>query len=129
MLSIMPSIMHIASSLSSVICPEYRRHGPPPGIFMQSSMNFSPWIPSVNSFLDPQASPTNAPTMQPKALSSKVFSLMLCKNFAFFLSWASAFSPWRSRTSWDSFFGRKSKSVSYTSSLMVIFGALIDFLP
>jgi hypothetical protein len=89
MLSIRPSIIHIASSLSSVIYPVQSLQGPPPGIFMQSSINLSPCIAVVNSFFEPQASPTKAPAIHPKALSTNELFRILLYISIFLLSYSS----------------------------------------
>ena len=68
--------MHIASSLSSVIYPAATLHGPPPGMVMHLSITSSEARFGLNSLKEPQESPTNAPTIQPKARSSKVFGFI-----------------------------------------------------
>lgn len=78
----MPLIIHIASSLSSVIYPAATRHGPPPGIVMHLSIISSEAKFGLNSLKEPQESPTNAPTIQPNARSSKVFGFI-----RFSISW------------------------------------------
>lgn len=66
----MPLMTHIASSLSSVTYPDPSLKGPPPSIFIQSLISSSVATYLMNSRNEPQASPVNAPSIHPNALSS-----------------------------------------------------------
>jgi hypothetical protein len=58
-----PQIMHIANSESSVIYPGPILNGPPPGIFMQKSILVLSGFSFLfsNSLNDPKESPIKAP--------------------------------------------------------------------
>ena len=87
MLELIPYKRHIANSESSVIYPApIPAHGPPPGIFMHSSIFSSEIIMLLNSLKEPHESPMKAPSMHPNARSSKLFFNYSAGMFYFSIS-------------------------------------------
>ena len=83
-----PQIMQRASSLSSVTYPGPTLCGPPPFIFIHSTI-YSSDISFSNSRYDPQESPTKVPNMHPWAYSLKSESSTM---FSWFSASATVFS-------------------------------------
>ena len=86
-LSSNPFMRQRASSLSSVICPGQRFHGPPPFICMQLFMKSSVATLGLNSLYDPQLSLTKAPNIHPKALSLNVSTSIFPRIYLFLIKY------------------------------------------